>query len=265
MSKFSIYAWFGFFPITSEERFQLIKAAGFDGVLLWWDDESFRETETQTSQLKLARREGLFVENIHTPFLDVNNLWLANATGDRFENTLKQCIIDCGRHEIPTAVIHVTQSATPPSPNQIGLDRLKRLVELAESKKVNLALENLRRPEYLDYIFAKLQSDRLGFCYDAGHEHCYCRATDLLAKYGSKLMALHLHDNDGQTDQHQIPGEGTVDWPVLKVKLRQTGYSGPMALEVIRQTIANDDTGETAGQYLQRAFQAASRLLAGVE
>jgi sugar phosphate isomerase/epimerase len=138
-------------------------------------------------------------------------------------------------------------------------------VELAESKKVNLALENLRRPEYLDYIFAKLQSDRLGFCYDAGHEHCYCRATDLLAKYGSKLMALHLHDNDGQTDQHQIPGEGTVDWPALKVKLRQTGYSGPMALEVIRQTIADDDIGETAGQYLQRAFQAASRLLAGVE
>lgn len=38
MHKISIFSWFGF-PISMEERFKLIKAAGFDGVFLWWGDE----------------------------------------------------------------------------------------------------------------------------------------------------------------------------------------------------------------------------------
>lgn len=38
MNKLTVFSWFGF-PIPMEERFKLIKAAGFDGVLLWWSDE----------------------------------------------------------------------------------------------------------------------------------------------------------------------------------------------------------------------------------
>jgi sugar phosphate isomerase/epimerase len=258
MVNFSIYDWFGFM-LPLKERLRLIKAAGFDGVLLWWGDESGTADCDQTTPFELARQAGLFVENIHTPFQDVNSLWLDDATGDHFESILAQCIIDCREYAIPTAVVHVSQGDTPPPPNQIGLDRLKRLVESAESQKVNLALENLRRPEYLDFIFANIQSDRLGFCYDSGHDNCYSKGRDLLTQYGSKLMALHLHDNDGTSDQHHIPGDGMIDWQALKARLQKTGYPGPIALEVMNTAIQSD-VAETPEQYLKRAFAAVQRL-----
>ncbi len=51
----------------------------------------------------------------------------------------------------------------PPPPTLLGLDRMKYIVELAEQKEVNMALENTRQPEYLQYIFSNIQSNRLGF------------------------------------------------------------------------------------------------------
>ena len=38
MNQLTIFSWFGF-SIPMEERFKLIKSAGFDGVLLWWSNE----------------------------------------------------------------------------------------------------------------------------------------------------------------------------------------------------------------------------------
>lgn len=117
----------------------------------------------------------------------------------------------------------------------LGLDRIKYLVELAEQKKVNIALENLRRPDYLQFVFENIQSDRLGFCYDSGHENCFTKGTDLLSLYGNKLMALHLHDNDGTDDQHRIPGEGTINWDSIVRKIKSTTYRGSVSLEVTNE------------------------------
>lgn len=105
--------------------------------------------------------------------------------------------MDCSRHNIPTVVIHLINGDTPPPPIQLGLDRIKYLVELAEQKEVNIALKNLRRLEHLQFVFENIKSGRLGFCYDSGHENCYTKGADLLSLYGNRLMALHLHDNDG--------------------------------------------------------------------
>ncbi len=261
MRQFSIFSWFGF-PIPMEERFKLIKASGFDGVLLWWSDDHSDVDGDKFLQPELARRCGLFIENIHTPFEGINCLWEDGIAGDDFEKKLSDCITDCFKYEIPTAVLHVSQGDNPPPPNQIGLDRLKRLVEIAERKNINIALENLRKPKYLDFVFANIQSDRLGFCYDSGHENCYTKGTDLLSQYGSKLMALHLHDNDGTDDQHMIPGEGLIDWGNLNKKLKETCYTGPIALEVENKNLL-DRCNETPERFLERAFAAATKLIKG--
>lgn len=258
MNQLTIFFWFGF-PIPMEERFKLIKLVGFDGVLLWWSDEYAAVDGDKRLHPKMDRRNGLFIENIHTPTPRNNSLWEDNIQGEAFVKILQDCIDDCERFHIPTAVIHGTYGDTAPSYNQIGFDRIKRLVEVAERKGVNLALENLRQPGALDYIFSKIQSDRLGFCYDSGHENCFTKGTDFLSQYGSKLMALHLHDNDGTDDQHWLPGEGGIDWPVLMKKLKKTGYSGPNALEVEgRSPVSGSDNNPK--MYLQRAFQAGKRL-----
>lgn len=259
MHQLSIFSWFGF-AIPMEERFKLIKEAGFDGVLLWWSDEFAEVDGDKSLHPELARQKGLFIENIHTPISRNNCLWEDSIDGDSLEKTLLDCIEDCKRFEIPTAVVHITSGNNPPSYNQIGLNRIKRLVEAAEKNNVNIALENLRRPDSLDFIFTHIHSDRLGFCYDSGHENSFTKGTDLLSKYGSRLMALHLHDNDGTDDQHLILGEGLIDWSDIKKKLCEANYSGAIALEVTNEFSKNieDKDPET---FLKRAYAAAKRMI----
>jgi hypothetical protein len=56
------------------------------------------------------------------------------------------------------------QRFKPPPLNSLGLNRIKRAVEIAEKYKVNIALENLRNLDYLDYVMQNISSQRLGFC-----------------------------------------------------------------------------------------------------
>lgn len=258
MRKLSIFSWFGF-SIPMEVRLKMIKDAGFDGVLLWWGDENIDVDGPKAVQPELARRNGLFIENVHTPFEGINSIWLDNLDGMDFEKKLLDCIINCSEYGIPTAIVHISQTIAPPPVNNIGLDRIRRLVDTAERLSVNIALENLRRPDYLDFVFSNIQSQRLGFCYDSGHENCYSKGTDLLTKYGSKLMALHLHDNDESDDQHVIPGEGTIDWEALVAKLDETGYSGMIALEV-RNEFSKIEKKNDSEIFLKHAFDAAKKL-----
>lgn len=259
MHNISIFSWFGF-PIPMGERFKLIKAAGFDGVMLWWSDEYAEVDGSKSLHPELARLNGLFIENIHTPIIRNNCLWKEGTDGDAFEKTILDCIDDCKNFEIPTAVVHINNGDNPPNYSHIGLDRLNRLVEAAEKNEVNIALENLRRPEYLDFIFQNINSKCLGFCYDSGHEICYTKGTDLLSQYGSKLMALHLHDNDGSEDQHLIPGEGIIKWADIKAKLYQVKYAGAIALEVTN-TFSQNNIKKDPEKFLKRAYEEAKRLI----
>jgi len=232
--KTGIHCWFGY-QINNKERFELIKQAGFDNVFLWWGDE-FTDNDVNKNELpEMARSFSLEVENVHAPIDKINSIWTDSINSEEVVKRYTNCILDCAQHNIPTVVIHLTSGDTPPIASEIGLNRLKYLVELAERKSINIALENLRKPEYLQFVFSNIQSDRLGFCYDSGHENCYSQGMDLLGAYGDKLMALHLHDNDGQDDQHRIPGEGTINWDTIARKIQSTNYNGPMSLEVTNE------------------------------
>jgi hypothetical protein len=61
----TIYDWFGY-ALPIKERYQLIKEAGFEGVLLWWSE--YLDRGDYRSGPQIAREAGLFIENIHTPF-----------------------------------------------------------------------------------------------------------------------------------------------------------------------------------------------------
>ncbi|MBQ5389559.1 MAG: hypothetical protein IIU58_01480 [Clostridia bacterium] len=46
------------------------------------------------------------------------------------------------------------------------------------------------------------------------------------------LAALHLHDNDGRRDLHQLPYLGTMDWKAILSTLAKCGYKGDMNMEI---------------------------------
>jgi len=258
-TEIGICSWFGF-KYSYEERIKFIKDAGFQSVMIWWGEEHRETNASKEMEPEIARKYGLNVENAHFPFNIINSLWEDSSEGDNLLNKYLLSIDDCKKHEIPTAVMHVTSGDNPPPFNQLGLDRFKRLVERAEKNNINIALENVHTLEHLDNLFDSIESDKLKFCYDSGHENCFTPGKDCLAKYGSKLAALHLHDNDGIRDQHMLPFNASVNWERIMKKLKEINYKGTLSLEVDAQysNVINDYTAE---KFLMEARERACRLL----
>jgi sugar phosphate isomerase/epimerase len=253
-----IYTWFGF-RNNFETLIKLIKNTGYNSVMTWWGDEFIDTQGPKEKKPDIIRENGLKLENVHLPFDGINRIWEDSPGGDELVQQYISYIDDCKTYEIPTAVMHVTKGDNPPPVNQLGLDRFKRIIERAEKNNVYIALENLRKPEYLDFIFDNIISNNLKFCYDSGHEHCFTPDIDCLAKYGDKLIALHLHDNDGASDQHLFPFSGTINWKNVMEKLKKINYSGSLALEIDAQYI--DVTKEySAEEYLSEGINRAYRL-----
>ncbi|MNJ38342.1 fructoselysine 3-epimerase [compost metagenome] len=247
----TIYDWFGY-ELPIKERYQLIKETGFDGILLWWS-EGFGRGEYRNAP-QLVREAGLFIENIHTPIHNEHTLWLDNLDGEDLANRYVQCVTDCAEFQIPTMVVHLPNEDHPYS--SLGMDRIKRITEKAEQLGVNVALENLWNLTNLSYVLDQVDSKRIGFCYDSGHHYNNYPDKDLLSLYGSRLMALHLHDNNGTYAQHGLPFDGSIDWSVAMQNIVKTGYSGPIAIEAMYW----DYEDLTAKEFLHKAFKQAKRL-----
>ena len=82
----------------------------------------------------------------------------------------------------------------------------------------------------------------IGLHLDIGHCNLMVEentADELLAKYGSRLRHVHLHDNKGgSADLHLPLGTGTIDVPHYVRSLKASGYDGTITLEVF----SDDDT-----------------------
>ena len=253
----SIFNWFGYRELTHAEGFRLIKQAGFDGVLLWWATMS--DGGNHRKQPELARREELYIENIHANDANANAIWEDTQEGQAVYEYYLQCIDDCAAFEIPTVVVHPANGEAPPT-SETGLERFARLVEQAERKNVNLALENMRRGSQMEQTAALLErfdAKRLGFCFDNGHHHArMARDLDLFARFGHRLMALHLSDNHGERDEHLLPFDGTIDWPAQMRAIAGMGYRGPTTLEVENEGYQDRPPEE----FLALAYERAKRL-----
>ncbi len=101
--------------------------------------------------------------------------------------------------------------------------RMPHLIEKARAHGVEIALENTwdDRPEVLRHLASLLREcGGVRFCLDTGHMNVYSQlpVRRWWRSLGDDVAALHLHDNDGLSDDHLPPGRGTVDFVIL-VKL----------------------------------------------
>ena len=246
----AVYDWFGY-DLAYDQRCRLIKAAGFDGVMLWWSE--YLDRGDYRGGPELARQAGLFVENIHAPFQVQDGLWLDTLEGETTIECYLKCIADCAEFEIPTVVVHLPDDDRPHT--ALGLSRIRAMAELAERLSVNIALENLNNFMNLSYVLQTVDSPRVGFCYDCGHHfRCYPKL-DLPALFGSRCMALHLHDFEGSS-MHRLPFDGTIDWTNAMAGVANMGYAGATAIEAMNWNYK----ALSAEEFLQKAFDSALSL-----
>ncbi len=115
-------------------------------------------------------------------------------------------------------------------------ERMRPVVERAGELGVRVALENAweERPEVLAHLVDLVPGGAAAVCLDTGHINAFSRRPvrrwwDVL---GERVVALHLHDNDGLSDDHLPPGEGIFDFPALVALLRARPSLPLMTLEV---------------------------------
>lgn len=257
---YTIVDYFGY-NLSPEDRMKSIRAAGFDGVILLWAD--YFDADYKDFP-KYAAREGLYVENTHAPYMHSNDVWADSAAGTEYTEHILSCIRDCRTYGIPTLVLHPINGITPlPENPAAGLERFRRMADLAERLGVNLAVENQGNPEYVDLVLGQVSSDRLFFCYDSGHENYYAPARDLLADYGDRLIALHLHDNNGTDDAHALPftctpETGGVNWKRIRDRLSAIPFTGAVALETLNKGY---EQITDPVEFLRLALERAKRIL----
>ncbi len=264
--------WFGY-PLELDDRLRLIKEAGFQSVLLWWATESAFEPSVP-HKMETAAKYGLSVENAHLQFAGVNALWTDGSDGEHYCAELAGLIAEAGAYEVPTLVVHLTRTSAPPPFSGIGFSRFLRLCDAAERANVDLAFENLRAPERLYEFMKRVDSPRAGVCFDSGHNHCFCPDRRVCRDFAARIKAVHLHDNDGTRDAHNIPGDGTIDWAQVRRELLDSAYAGAWSLEIEHAQTEqfgkailspSDDPywGMPPEEYLHRAFLAHQKLVKG--
>ena len=104
-------------------------------------------------------------------------------------------------------------------------------------------------------LFAKYPPSFLGLCYDSGHGNIGGNGLAHLAEHRERLLAVHLHDNDGGSDQLELPFTGSIPWLERAGLLASSAYTGCVSLEsnMRGQAIAED-------AYLDAAYAAAAKL-----
>lgn len=153
------------------------------------------------------------------------------------------------RHEVDfahqlgagTLVLHPACFGLVEEDDRPDWPEIVRIAEYAAKFGVMLAMENMKDSiRTLDRILDEIGDDpsetNLGICIDIGHANQSTDAgrhpvTNYLERYAGQLIHLHLHDNDGERDEHLLPGEGTVDWPRVIEVLDSIGFSGTAVLE----------------------------------
>ncbi len=126
---------------------------------------------------------------------------------------------------------------------------------------VRIAVENLPSqcsPAVLEAILNAFPAERVGFCYDSSHHNLRPREFDFLGEFGERLIAVHISDNRGERDDHQIPGEGIIDWHDFASRFGMLDYRGPFLLEVETRESSHKETPE----FLNESFGMAEWLLA---
>jgi sugar phosphate isomerase/epimerase len=216
---------------------------------------------------------GLRLHSIHAPVTEavVNGKWgapFSNASPDRAVreravDETKRALALAARVPVQVLVVHLgLPDSLLPTPTGNSRDALRRslheIAEAASAAGVRVALENIpaamSTPESIVALLDEdLDSRTFGACLDFGHAHLMDGVGDAIETMADVLIATHVHDNHGASDEHLAPFDGTIDWSAAQMGLQKVGYDGVLMLEVAAR-------GGPAPSMLERARQARMRF-----
>ena len=217
--------------VSPKETIDSIYKAGFKDVFVqYYHRENLKFDEIE--QIDYCKKLGLNIVFCHLGYKDINEIWIEGEFGEKITEEYIADLNLMHQKNIDMVCMHLCTHKESPMYNEIGLERIKRIVEYAKKIGIKIAFENTRKKGYLEYVLGNINVENIGLCLDIGHYHVYFDDELNWEFFKDRIFAVHLHDNDKTLDQHLFPGEGTVDWNDALYKLKKYGYNGPMTLEL---------------------------------
>ncbi len=131
------------------------------------------------------------------------------------------------------------------------------LAPMAKEMEITMCMENIydsignhivegpgcdaiKAAERIDRINEKYGAEVLGFCFDTGHANIAGLDLERFVKtLGNRLKVLHIHDNDGERDLHQMPftftrlreNKPSTDWEGFIRALKAVGFDKVLSFE----------------------------------
>ena len=114
---------------------------------------------------------------------------------------------------------------------------VEALQRLAEPLGIRLAVEVIpnelsRAGSLVHFVEEELDDPSVGICLDFGHAHIDGDVVEAVETVSEHVIATHLHDNGGRSDDHLMPMDGTIDWAGALTAMQKIGYDGPLMFEV---------------------------------
>ena len=208
-----------------------------------------------------AKKAGIRINQMHMPY-PIYVYTLEDEINDFLWNNIPIKSMEiCKFLECPNIVIHGFKLAkylgTEENEWKKTAEFLEMIAPFAAENNITICMENLydgiaghlvegpgcdvrKAVERIDDFNHRYNAEVLGFCFDIGHANIvgldfYAFITTL----GSRLKVLHLHDNDGISDLHQIPftftktrdNASSTNWPAFIKAIREIGFEGTLSFE----------------------------------
>jgi len=122
----------------------------------------------------------------------------------------------------------------------MNIEFMRELLVTAKHNNITICIENMPMPQFSiaspeDILkFVKIiDDDNFKICFDTGHA-AICSGREIgddVRKLGDNIKVLHVHDNDGNSDQHRMPFCGIINWQDFMEALNDVGFEGVFSLE----------------------------------
>lgn len=177
--------------------------------------------------------------SVHAPICDLNVASFSDRL--REASIAETCAVVASSAEIGAKTVTIHPGLASMSVNNTSeraVQRTKRSMRVFDMMQreygVPLAIENMPNVPIFLGITAEALADivdgtDLGICFDIGHANTSGQIDAMIDTFGDRIVNVHIHDNNGQRDEHLTIGDGNIDFP--KVLSRLSRYGGNFIIE----------------------------------
>jgi sugar phosphate isomerase/epimerase len=208
-----------------------------------------------------AAQEGIAINQMHMPY----PIYVPGADGE-LNDYLREVVASksialCSFFQCPYIVMHGYKVARYLGSESREWEQTERFLDtilpMAKEMGITICIENLydsvgghliegpccnanKAAERIDRINDKYHAEVLGFCFDTGHANLIgVDFENFITILGHRLKVLHIHDNDGKQDLHQIPftftatreNKSSTDWEGFIRGLRNIHFDAVLSFE----------------------------------